>query len=347
METDQDMALAQRGEITATVPCNGLNVRGDYSTIYNNCTVNMVNNPSIRRRRSHGYLKDRQTNDNSLDDCFDLRRWITIAGLALVLVIGTLVIIKIRTPEPRGENIQDSFPHSNPLAPESTDQFSTEEKISPVRWNCSHVETYKDENYEDGNVGEDDDLLDLINDVGRKFELKDCEVRGWVLLRLLRDEIVTKGDVRWTALKTVGGAQAPERDSLYEDFEISEEDVEDIRSNLRKEESVVDEVYKVLNHGLRVRVQRTRRYLLRKLFERDENLARSFIERLFKEMNEKGKDSRIVHGRESCQSPPGNDMTEIKRDFNFINCSNQFQTVAPVRGRKVQGVFPTKCSEMT
>ncbi|KAJ8021926.1 hypothetical protein HOLleu_39264 [Holothuria leucospilota] len=164
---------------------------------------------------------------------------------------------------------------------------------------------------------------------------------------IILDEVVTRGDVLWTAHKTVGGAQAPERDSLYEDFEISEEDVEYIRSNLRKEESVVDEVYKVLNLGLRVREQRTRRYLLRKLFERDENLARSFIERLFKEMNEKGKYSRIVHGKETCQSPPGNDMTEIKRDFDFINCSKLFQTVAPVRGSKVQGVFPTKCSEMT
>ncbi|KAJ8021928.1 hypothetical protein HOLleu_39266 [Holothuria leucospilota] len=66
-----------------------------------------------------------------------------------VLVIGTLVIIKIRTPEPRGENIQDSFPHSNPLAPE--------------------IVTYNGKNKTDGNVGEDDDLLDLIKDVGRKY----------------------------------------------------------------------------------------------------------------------------------------------------------------------------------
>lgn len=92
---------------------------------------------------------------------------------------------------------------------------------------------------------------------------------------------------------------------MYEHFEVPEEDVEDNRSKLRKEESVVDEVCKVLNHGLRVKVQRTRGYLLQKLYEHDENLARSFIEYLIEQMiNETNRDAHRRENGGSCHSPP-------------------------------------------
>ncbi|KAJ8021922.1 hypothetical protein HOLleu_39260 [Holothuria leucospilota] len=122
---------------------------------------------------------------------------------------------------------------------------------------------------------------------------------------IILEKEVTQEDVHWTTNKLVGGVHSYARDKLYKHFEVPEKDVADIRGNLRKEESVGDEVYKVLHRGLRENLQRNRGYLLRKLFEHDENLARGFIEYLFEEMiNEINRDAdKRVNGG-SCDSPP-------------------------------------------
>ncbi|KAJ8021917.1 hypothetical protein HOLleu_39254 [Holothuria leucospilota] len=97
-----------------------------------------------------------------------------------------------------------------------------------------------------------------------------------VLLETLLEKLLTFQDVMWLTNKLVGGVCFNSVDSLYHLFDIGYQDIDRIRSHyVRKEDSFVDEVFMILDYGLR-RQKKKRRYVLENLLLLDEDLAQSF-----------------------------------------------------------------------